>query len=144
MQGWPAGQAGRKASHPEQRSLRVGEIAEARFHRSADELRHGAVEVPADEPFDRAVRIDDHERAAAQCKPAADGSGEAHDVGDVAAVDQLRARDDALDDARAKYERMRALARLAPEADAAKAGVRDQEIALEWLVRRRGYLPGCQ
>src|SRR5262249_60745893 len=71
-----------------------------------------------------------------------DRTGEAHDVGDVAATDQLRTRNDAADHARAKHERVCALARHGPEADAAVAGMLDQEIALERRVRRIGLLVG--
>ena len=56
-------------------------------------------------PF--ASTIDDG--AAAQRQIASDRSGEAGEVGDIAAVNQLRAGYEALDQARAKNERISAL-----------------------------------
>src|ERR1051325_11787966 len=98
--------------------------------RPAEISRHRLIEIFSDQAGHRSVGIDDQQRPGAQRQVARERSDEAHAVGNVAAVDQLRAGD-ALDRALAEYERIGALLGLAPEGDASVAGMIKQQLALE-------------
>lgn len=77
----------------------VGKVAEARPLRAPEILRHLAAAIPAEKSRYRSVGVDDDERPASPREPAPDRSGEADEIADIAAENQLRARDAAFDHA---------------------------------------------
>ena len=87
---------------------------------------------PGMAPFE----IDDDEGFAAPCQVAPDRPGKAHEVGDVTAIDQLRARDRALDDAGPENERVGASGALAPQADTAVLGMTLEDVLLGGIEAR--------
>src|ERR1700726_1030049 len=113
-----------------QRVFGVSEVAEARALRALEIFRHVAAAVPAEQPRYRRVGIDYDEWQAAPRQHAPDRSGETDEIAHVAAIDQLRARDDAAHQTRAEDERIGALGRDAPQADAAVRGVGRQHLLI--------------
>jgi hypothetical protein len=98
--------------------------------RAFEIFRHVAAAVPAEEAGYWSVRVDNDERPAVPRQQPSDRSGEAHQIGDVAAVDQSRARYAASDHARSEHERIGTLGRGAPQADAAERGVLQQYLLI--------------
>ena len=74
----------------------------------------------------------------------ADEAGKADDVDGVAAVDELRARHDALGEAAAEHEGVGALGRHAPEGDAAECGMIAQQVPFERFERYCRFAVGCE
>src|SRR6202166_5330990 len=112
------------------RMFGVSEVAEARAPRAFEIFWHVAAAVPAEQSRYRRVGVDNDEWQTAPCQYAPDRSGETDEVAHVAAIDQLRARNDAAHQARAEDERIGALGRDAPQADAAVRGVGRQHLLI--------------
>jgi len=129
-------------SHPEHRCFRIGEIAEAGALPTLKIFRLYSVEIPTDQTRQGAVGIDDDERPATGKKVAPDRPSEARYVGHVAAIDELGARYHGLGNAWSEHKWICPLVGYAPEAEAAKRGMTDEQVALEGLVRCSGLLAG--
>ena len=123
----------RDASNPQHRIFRVGEVAEARALRALEIFRHAAAAEPAEEARDGTVGVDNDEGPAVPCQDASDRPGEANEVADVAAVNQLRAGYAEPDQAGAEHEGVSTLACRAPQADAAVHGVLKQHLLVEGI-----------
>src|SRR5262249_39635710 len=89
----PALGAGSLDAH--HRIFGIGEVAEAGALRALEIFRHVAAAIPARQARYWRVSVDHHERQAAARQPPAERASETHEVGDIAAIDQLRVRHDA-------------------------------------------------
>src|SRR5262249_52289618 len=114
----------------EECGFRVGKIAKARPRWPAEEFRQRIVEVMSDETGDRAVRVKHDQRQRAHGETPPERHRKPHRIRDIAAVDELRARNGSLDEPWSKDERERALARHAPQTDTAGRRVLGEQLAL--------------
>ena len=118
-------------SDAEHRVFGIGEVAEPRTLRTLEVFCHAAAKKCAEQSGNSAVRIDNDEWSAVPGEISPDRSGEADKVGDVAAIDHLRAGQEALHEPRAKHERVGAFGGLAPQADAAVLGMPREDLLVE-------------
>src|ERR1700722_5530510 len=126
--GKPASTFPDHALNAQHRVFGISEVAEPRPLRALEIFCHAARAECADQSGNGAVRIDDDEGLAVPRQIAPDRPGKAHELGNVTAVDQLRARDRALDDAGPENERVGVSAALAPQADAAVLGMTLEDV----------------
>src|ERR1700722_287677 len=135
--GKPASTFPDHALNAQHRVFGISEVAEPRPLRALEIFRHAARAERAEQSGNGAVRIDDDEGFAAPRQIASDRPGKADELADVTAIDQLRARDRALDQAGPENERVGASGGLAPQADAAVLGMTLQNVLLRQIEGNR-------
>src|SRR5262249_53407001 len=111
-----------RALHAEQCGFRIGEVSEPGAVRSAEIFWHCVGKKPTNEPANWTIGIDNGQRPPAPGEIAADRPRKANKVVEVAAIDQLRARDETPHAARAEYKRIGLVRGDAPQADASELG----------------------
>src|SRR5580704_6098444 len=116
---WRFDPPARQVSDTQNREFGIGEIAEPRTLRALEIFWLAAPAEDADEPRYRAVRVDNDDRPAIAREVAAERSGKAREVGDIAAIDELRAGYNAFDEPWAKDKRIGVRRRRAPQTEAA-------------------------
>ena len=82
----------------------VGEVTEPGALRPFEIFRHFALAEPPQQAGYGPVRVDEDKRSAVTHQRSSDRSGEPYKVADITAVDQLRTRYEAFDQASAKHK----------------------------------------
>src|SRR5271165_5074977 len=97
--------------HAEQGGFRIGEVAQARPRRPLEIFGCPSVDVTAGETANWSVGVDQHQAPSTRRQMSSERLGELDIVVEAAAVYQLHARHQALENARREHERMGAVGR---------------------------------
>lgn len=119
-----------------QYALGEGQIAEPRFGGTLEILRTATLDIFSDQTRNGPGRVQQHQRPAADGKIASDRPREPHEILELPAVDELQHRGEAFGHApRQEYEWMDLILQCAPQAHAAEAGMRCEQV--EFTGQRR-------